>query len=270
MKAALLLLSAAAAAALFLGGAGGDRMPQVAHGGDALSVAFADAKAAISAAMMQMADSYFHGGVDIDCHDAHGHDCGGHEGGDAHGQEDRGRADWPFDPWRWINRRIRAPETHVHLDDARAVEMLPWFWAAVRADSHNIDAWTTAAYAADRMMKDRALALRIVRRAQTENPGSLELAFVEARMVYDEGRGDVAAAERIMKRAWAGCRSRLTELSPRDAAACCGILNYLSRIYETRGDWAAMRPLLDDARATGARTPDARAIEERLRGAGRR
>ena len=112
-----------------------DRLPQVAKGGDALSVAFADAKETISAAMVQKADSYFHGGIDMDCHAAHGH---GHEQEPDHDECHHGHCNPPemagLDPWRWINSHVRAPERHVHLDGEKSAETLPWFWAAVRAD----------------------------------------------------------------------------------------------------------------------------------------
>ena len=44
------------------------RMPQALAGGDFLSVLLGDAKKDISGAMLREADSYFHGGVDMDCH----------------------------------------------------------------------------------------------------------------------------------------------------------------------------------------------------------
>ena len=180
MKWALSFLAAAVVAALLLCRVDGGRLPQVVKGGDALSVAFADAKTTISAAMMQKADSYFHGGIDIECHEGHNHE---HHESPAFAKataDKRTTNHEPLatnhDPWLWINRHVRAPEKHVHLDDERAVELMPWFWAAVRANPHNIDAWTTAAYAADRMMKDKALALRVIREAREKNPDSLELA----------------------------------------------------------------------------------------------
>ena len=238
MKWTLPFLAAAVAAALCLCRVDGGRLPQMAKGGDALSVAFADAKEAISAAMVQKADSYFHGGVDIDCHERHDHEHE-HESECGHGHHHDGddeREAPAFDPWRWINLHVRAPEKHIHLDGEKAVELLPWFWAAVRADPHNIDAWTTAAYAADRMMKDKALARRVIREAREKNPDSLELAWTEARMVYDGGKGDVDEAERLFESAKAIgqrlCDGRLSELSENDARIYGYVLEYLSKIRE--------------------------------------
>ena len=245
MKWALPFLAAAVAAALCLCRVDGGRLPQMAKGGDALSVAFADAKSTISAAMVQKADSYFHGGVDIDCHERHDHEHE-HEEHEHHHDYDEPRTTshesrtTNLDPWRWINLHVRAPEKHIHLDGEKAVELLPWFWAAVRADPHNIDAWTTAAYAADRMMKDKALARRVIREAREKNPDSLELAWTEARMVYDGGKGDVDEAERLFESAKAIgqrlCDGRLSELSENDARIYGYVLEYLSKIREKRGE----------------------------------
>ena len=262
MRIAIPCLAAAFLAAFFLSRVDGGRLPQVATGGDALSVAFADAKVMIGAAMMKKADSYFHGGIDIECHECKGH---GHDDCEHH----HDHASSCHDPWRWINVHVRAPEKHVHLDDERAVEMMPWFWAAVRADPHNVDAWTTAAYAADRMMKDRALAFRVLGEAKAKNPDSLEVARAEARMAYDAGKGNVAEAERLLQEARATgkrlCGGDLSRLSSHDAETYCEILDYLSKIIEERGDRAALRTLAAEASATGFDGIFAKTVFERAK-----
>ena len=56
------------------------RQPQRAQGDGVFSVAFGDVRSTISAAMVHKADSYFHGGIDMECkehhdhHDDHDHD----------------------------------------------------------------------------------------------------------------------------------------------------------------------------------------------------
>ena len=86
-------------------------------------------------------------------------------------------------------------------------------------------------------------------------------------MVYDEGEGDVAAAEAILEGARAIgkrlCGGRLSELSAHDALMYCYILDYLSKIRETRGDRAAIHALVEEARATGADTPVIKVMEDR-------
>lgn len=266
MRLALPSLVAAVLIALAIGRIGASRMPQAAQGGDVLSVAFADAKATISAAMVQKADSYFHGGIDMECHDRpdghHHHEEPHHPSQCTCHKEDVEEEDAEghlFDPWLWINRHVRAPERHVHLEGQDAIEMMPWFWASVKADPHNVEAWTTAMYVADKMMKDRQLARRILEDAKASNPESLELSWAEARFVYDGGAGDSAAAERLLENARRQgkrmCGGSLSDLKPRDAETYCYILDYLSVIYAKRGDVAAIPPLVEEARATRAETP---------------
>ena len=232
-------VAAAAVAVAFVSVSAG-RLPQIVKGGGALSVAFADAKATISSAMVHKADSYFHGGIDMECNECHGHDHDhdhdhDHGAEHGHGHFEGGEAS---DPWRWINRHIRAPERHVHLDGKESVEMLPWFWAAVRADPHNVDAWTTAWYVAYKMMKDHALARRVLDEAKERNPDSLEIAFTEARFTYDGGKGDSAATERILESALSmadrKCGGCFSELSERDAETCRRMREYLDDIRKPR------------------------------------
>ena len=258
------------------------RLPQRAQGDGALAVAFGDARSTISAAMVQKADSYFHGGIDMECaerHDRH------HDEPDVHHQEAITHSNTQTlkhsntptlrqsDPWRWINAHVRAPERHVHLDGDKSVEMLPWFWASVKADPHNIEAWTTAWYVANNGLKDRALARRILDEAKAKNPESLEIAWTEARFVYDGGKGDVAAAERLLeaarRRGKRKCGGRLAELPPHEAETYCNILDYLSKIYEGRGAHDAIRALIDEARATGVDTPVTASLLRRSRKGGR-
>ena len=236
------------------------RMPQMATGEDVMSVAFADAKSTISAAMVHKADSYFHGGIDMECHDMHGrhgekhHDDGSHE--DAHGDGDDDDADAhgiSHDPWGWINRHVRAPERHVHLEGRKAVELIPWLWASVKADPHNVDAWTTALYVANNIVKDRALAVRVLAEAKAKNPDSLEIAWAEARFVYDGGKGDAAKAEKLFESARElgkrKCGGRLSELSRHDAEIYRYILDYLSKILSDRGEHQKQSQIVDEKRS---------------------
>ena len=266
----------AALLALAIGRFDRARMPQVVSGDDAFAVAFGDAKSTISAAMVHKADSYFHGGIDMECAEGHGHH---HDEPDDHHQAalkhsntqtlKHSDAHSISDPWRWINARVRAPERHIHLDGDRSIEMLPWLWASVKADPHNIDAWTTAWYTANSMMKDKALARRILDEAKAKNPDSLEIALTEARFVYDGGKGDAAAAERLLETARSlgkrKCGGGLSKLSPHEAEVFCCILDYLSKILYDRGERGLIRPLLDEARATGADTPVLKELIRRSR-----
>ena len=223
------------------------RRPQAATGDDALSVAFGDARRTISAALVHKADSYYHGGVEMDgghrceldghgdhdsCGDDHcrhdpcGHDSCDHDH-DGHAparpskpqSDNRNSASLP-DPWRWINDRVRAPQVERHLEGRRAVEMIPLLWASVRADPRNIDAWTTAWYIAGRTMRDAELAEKILDEGLRLNPDEPELLFTRARGILS-AKGDRSRARDLMRKArsvlFARCGGQLGELSPADA-----------------------------------------------------
>jgi len=227
-------------------------LPQLASGSDVLSVIFGDAREVISRAAVQKADSYFHGGIDMDGAD--------HDDDEEHGglcRHDSASRDAPApeenrnsttihyslftihslpDPWHWIDSRIRAPQEHRHLDGAKAVELLPWFWAAVKADPHNAEAWSVTWYTASHVMKDKELAARVLAEAKARNPDSIEIAFTEGRALYDGGKGDVAAAEKAFERARAlgdaKCGGDVSKLTVREEEAYRFAGNYLKSMKE--------------------------------------
>ena len=147
MKLALPCFVVVVLLALVLGRFGVARLPQVVQGDDALSVAFGDAKSTISAAMVHKADSYFHGGIDMECKEHHDHHDHHH---DDHDHDQSSNPPIPqssnppiahshtFDLWGWINQHVRAPEKHVHLEGEKSVELMPWFWALLSASSGNL------------------------------------------------------------------------------------------------------------------------------------
>ena len=77
-----------------------------------------------------------------------------------------------------------------------------------------------------------------------------------------------AEAERLLEAARSmgkrKCGGDLSALSPHEAEAFCGILDYLSKIYEGRGMKDAIRPLIDEVRATGTDSPVAAWMLDRL------
>src|SRR5574344_232655 len=86
----VILLGLAGGIALALADCPATALPRGTAGGDILAVCFGDARAAFSTAMVRKADSYFHGGVDLDAHEVAEHDAaraGGTHGvlaGEAH------------------------------------------------------------------------------------------------------------------------------------------------------------------------------------------
>ena len=200
-----------------------EELPQRVSGDDALSVAFGGAKEAIGQAMFRKADSYFHGGIDCDCpHDQH------HDEDSCEPCAPQSNNSFP-DPWRWINDRVRAPDVHTHLDGEKAVEMIPWLWASVKANPRNAEVWTSAMYVAEKMLKDDALVRRILDEAKAKNPRSAEIAFAEGKFLYKQGKGDVPAAKAAFERAKALLAGDNSESAERLRRMADGYLTHIGK-----------------------------------------
>ena len=81
------------------------------------------------------------------------------------------------------------------------MELMPFYWAALRADPHDVGAWTTAIFIASDHLKDDALAKRLIAEARVKNPDSAEIAFAEGRYLRRNGNGDLDAARECFMRA---------------------------------------------------------------------
>ena len=238
------------------------RMPQALAGGDFLSVLLGDAKRDISGAMVREADSYFHGGVDMDCHHLHDHhDHEAHH--EPHADEDQDHDKESFDPWRWINAHVRAPDIDRHLAGDEAVELMPWFWAAIKSDPHNVEAWSAAWYVASHMMKDDSLALRIATEGQRLNPESLEMACVLGRAYRAETTRDQGKSEEMFHRVLELAHGK-KELEDGDALPLCSALGYLADSAKHRNDRQELAVLLNAARRFAPNHPVTRSIERML------
>ena len=196
------------ALALLLGRLPAGKLPQAVKGDDVLSVAFGDARAVLAQMMIRKSDSYFHGGVDIGCPCEHCKEdalprtvAASATGADRYHASRDSTISKSFDPWNWINAHVRAPQRHVHLDGTQAVELMPFYWAALRADPHDVGAWTTAIFIASDHLKDDALAKRLIAEAGEKNPNSAEVAFAEGRYLRRNGNGDLNAARECFMRA---------------------------------------------------------------------
>lgn len=238
------------------------RMPQARAGDDFLSVLLGDAKKDISAAMMHEADSYFHGGVDMDCHHLHDHHDHDHHG--HYAEAERDHEPESFDPWRWINVHVRAPEVDRHLDDERAVELMPWFWMAVKSDPHNVEAWSAACFVASQMMRDDALALRMAAEGWRLNPKSLELARALGRCYRAESTRDLEKSE-TMFRTVVELAERAKDLTDRDHQAFFYAVGYLADSAKRRKDVATLTKLLNVACRVNPNHPTTRSISQTLK-----
>ena len=240
-------------------------LPQVASGGDFLSVLLGDAKTELSQAMMHEADSYFHGGIDMECHELHAHgdgkDC--HCGEDDHGNGNEVHDEDGFDPWRWINLNVRAPEIERHLEGDRTIETMPWFWMAIKSDPHNVEAWSTAWYVALHMMKDDLLALRIAEEGCRQNPKSIEMACVMGRTYRAEKTFDreksVAMFEEALK-----IGKEKEKITEHEVSSLLEALGYLAEYAEKRKDVKYLRGLLDVAKGLAPNHMIVKSIEKRI------
>lgn len=250
------------------------RMPQALDGGDILTVLLGDAKKDISGAMLHEADSYFHGGVDMDCHHLHDHDhdheCDhDHEHGHEHGREGEGRAParpncgHGFDPWRRINSHVRAPEIDRHLEGDKAVEMMPWFWVAIKADPHNVEAWSAAWYTAAHIMRNESLALQIALEGCRKNPSSMELVCNLGRAYRAETTRNQGKSEAIFHQVLELANGK-KELEDSDELPLCSALGYLADSAKHRNDTQKLTVLLDAARRFVPNYPITRTIERML------
>lgn len=240
-----------------------DRMPQALAGGDILSMLLGDAKKDISGAMVREADSYFHGGVDMDCSHLHDHHSHGHHGHEHHAEEGHDHESESFDPWRWINSHIRAPEIDRHLSEGKVVEMMPWFWVAVKANPHNVEAWSMAWYVALHMMKDDALALRIASEGWWHNPNSIEMAYTLGRSYRAEGTRDLEKSEEMFRMV-VKMAEGVKELADNDYLAFFSAVGYLVDSAKQREDMRELPALLNVARRLAPNHPTTHALERML------
>lgn len=277
------LLLGLAGALLFLYRLPPTRLPQGQMDKDILSILLGDAKKDISSSMVRTADSYFHGGVDIDCHLEEGgsekHVCSGdcpHHHADRdcpHAEQvslETGHAsrNSHFDPWKWINLHIRAPEIDRHLGQEKAHEMLPWFWAAVRSDPHNVEAWTATWYVAASIMKDADLARRVVEEGLRNNPDSIELVCLLGRTFRLDRQKDDAKAEAAFASARTiglqKCANDLEKLAEADKLEFLKALDYLSLYLSARKDLITLERIYQEAKRVRSDHVVVRNLKRRL------
>ena len=163
---------------------------------------------------------------------------------------------------------MRAPAVHKHLEGKKVVEMIPWFWASVKADPHNVEAWTTAVYVADRSIKNEKLAAQILADAKKANPRNMEIALAEARFLYKGGRGDKAAAQTVFEDArrfgLESCGGDVSALSAHDKEVFLAVLDYLSALAAKRRDAPALAGFLGEAVKTDPESIVSKNIARRI------
>ena len=141
--------------------------------------------------------------------------------------------------------------------------MMPWFWVAIKSDPHNIEAWSTAWYAASHLMKDEVLALRIASEGWWHNPSSMELAFVLGRSYRAEGTRDLGKSEEMF-RTVVTMAEGVKELADNDYQAFFNAVGFLADSARRRNDVYTLTQLLNTASQVNHDHPTTRAIERML------
>lgn len=216
---------------------------------DLIGRLFGEGRQILGEEMIEKADRYFHGGVGHrhigECHalehaaaedeekhgDEHEHDESpspesptGHE----HGQHAQQHPWWQ--PWGRLNTALH-PHGHRHLHGKRQEkEVLPWVWAAVQADPHNIRAWLTTAYWLANRLDKPVQAVDLLDHGIRRNPDAYPLLAAKAR-ILSRRLGDFENALELLETAatsWAEQHPEGPEEAPREAKL--DYLNILTQI----------------------------------------
>jgi hypothetical protein len=244
----------------------GERLPQTV-GTSLLDQILGEARMMISDGMILKADEYFHGGVRIsDCTHADDH-AENHLAlpGTAHTHAEEHDAQQPEAPprdlWNWVNTRIHVAE-HRHMDGDQARELIPWYWAAVRMDRRNVQAYLLCASVISQELRRPAEALRILEEGIRNNPGDAELE-IDAGCIHLNRLHDSSAALACFERAHAKWAQAQEAQSPADGDLKLRILFYLCHLAKQRKDTAALDRYFAEAQALGIRSGRFTAIQKK-------
>ncbi len=270
-----LALAAGAVCLAFLVPRVSGESPVQTGGVDLLSLFFADARAVIGKSLVTKADSYFHGGVDMDCPDAHGDH---HDGGetldlgvvpDEHEHEVQ-HQERSLDPWAWINAKIHVQE-HRHLQGDEITELVPWLWAACRANPHSIEAYGMGWYVLAKMQKKAELGLAVLEEGIRNNPDNVELEFSRGQSLLTDFKDQTASEAAFMvarEKAIRNAKGDFSKLSESEGEYFTRSLAYLAHFAKDRGDLDTIRQYFRESEAAApdyAATKNIRKILEESR-----
>ena len=224
----------------------GETLPQVA-GEDVLSVVFSDARDVVGRAFLVKADSYFHGGMSMECEE----DPLASEGGTKPEKLTARPSLGTYDPWAWINAQVEV-RVHRHIEGKKAEEIIPWVWAACRTSPHNIQAYTMGWYVLSKMSKMPQEGLDVLVEGIKNNPDNIELEFTRGQSLFSDFHdkaGAAAAFQVAREKAIRKAKGDLSTLSDEDATLISRTLFYLGVFARDRGDIATLRQCLAESEA---------------------
>jgi len=266
ISAAALTLVAALALGQMLPRVFGDRMPQTV-GSSLLDQVLGEARMMVSDAMILKADEYFHGGVRVaDCTHAEAHasnslDLPGSASAHVHEDEDETQTEAPpRDPWSWVNTRIHVAE-HRHMEGNQAKELIPWYWAAVRIEPKNIQAYLLCASVISQDLMNPSEAIRILEEGIRNNPADAEME-IDAGCIHLNRLRNTPAAQACFDRAYAKWTQDQDAHGHADGDLKMRILFYLCHLAKQRNDTAALDRYFVEAQALDIRSGSFTAIQK--------
>lgn len=226
----------------------GENMPQT-SGDDVLAQVLGETRLAVSQALLEKADEYYHGGMrHQDCEHgltAAGHDECDHGEGKGHEEEACGASCW-LDPWSMINRRVHVQE-HRHMHGAEANELLPWLWAASRVSADNLQAFQASAYVLERMLDNPQAALEMLEQGVARNSESAELEFELGELRLRAFKDFVKAEEAFRSALEKNARQRAADDDEDARNLRLRTLFYLGYLSQRKGDKETLRRCLREA-----------------------
>lgn len=160
---------------------------------------------------------------------------GGHTAEHEHDEEENIIPCW--DLWSRLNRRIH-PTGHRHLRGPRyEKEVLPWLWASVRCDPHNVTAYDVAAYWVAERLHNPDEGMKIIEEGIRNNPDAFRLEFTRGEILlqtYNDRDGAFSAFQRAMRK-WQAANARAAPEHKPDTFQYGSILLYLAVLSERKG-----------------------------------
>jgi len=266
ISAAALTLAGALALGQMLPRVFGDRLPQTA-GTSLLDQVLGEARMMISDGMILKADEYYHGGVRVaDCTHADAHaasslDLPGSAHVHDHEDDDDAQPESPpRDLWNWVNTRIHVAE-HRHMDGDQAKELIPWYWAAVRLEPKNVQAYLLCASVINHDLGNPSEAIRILEEGIRNNPAVAELE-IDAGCIHLNGLRNTRAAQACFESAYAKWAQDRDSHGHADGDLKMRILFYLCHLARQRDDTPALDRYFAEAQALGIRSGSFTAIQK--------
>lgn len=231
--------------------------PQQGKSGNILDIIAGDTRTMIGIALVEKADTYYHGGLAD-----HG-DCTVTtvQDGNAHRQHDdhhapKKKSAW-HDPFKHLNSQLQS-QAHNHLELNKAEELLPWYWAACEASPHNIQALEAAAYALAHMAEKPQEALQLLEKGIQNNPYDVTLEISRGEILINHFK-NFKMAEVAFRAAY---EKSLRGNAPRDDMVKAKVLFYLGHIAKQRNDLSSLQHWQQIARET--MSPDLLSIRNLL------